>query len=261
MGASVFARIKRRLNPPPPAPVAPEPATKPKRKKRAAKAMRGINTYGSRLTDEEMAAGRHRQHVGGLWDVAGPAQLEFMIGQGMKPSDRLIDIGCGAMRGGIHFARYLDPGNYYGTDINDRLIKAARDIEIPKAGLTDRVPRENLRITGKFDGDFGVQFDYAFANSVFSHLPMNIIRLCLAQTAKVMRPGGSFYATFFVVPDSLGYDEDFQQPATVSHAIRDPFHYRVNEMEWAATVADWNFDYVGDWGHARGQVMARYTRR
>src|SRR5262249_34396816 len=161
-------------------------------------------------SDEAIAAGKHRQHVGGMWDVIGPAQLEFMIGRGMSPSDRLIDIGCGAMRGGIHFARYLDPGHYYGTDINDPLIDAALRVEIPEAGLTDRVPAGNLKVTGDFDADFGVAFDYAFANSVFSHLPMNFIRLALAQTAKVMRPGGSFYATFFVVPDSLGYDEDYQ---------------------------------------------------
>ena len=28
----------------------------------------------------------------------------------------LIDIGCGALRGGVHFVRHLDPGHYFGMD-------------------------------------------------------------------------------------------------------------------------------------------------
>jgi SAM-dependent methyltransferase len=272
MAASLLSRLKRRLSPPPPPPA---PTAKPQAKKttsakprkaaqpgkeRAAASMAGINTYSSNLSDEAIAAGQHRRHVGGMWDEMGPMQLAFLVDAGLKPTDRLLDIGCGAMRGGIHFAGYLEPGHYYGTDINDRLLEAALRVEIPAAGLVDRVPAENLRVTENFEADFGVTFDVAFAQSVFSHLPLNFIRLCLAQTAKVMAPGGRFFATFFVVPDDLDYDADFKQVAVTTHTTRDPFHYRVAEMEWAATVADWDFTFIGDWGHLRGQQMALFTR-
>jgi SAM-dependent methyltransferase len=230
-------------------------------KKRAASAMKGINTYDSKLSDQQIAAGKHRQHVGGAWEEIGELQFNFLVAQGLKPQHRFLDVGCGAMRGGIHFAAYVDPGNYYGIDVNDRLLEAARRVEIPAAGLADRVPDSNLRETARFDADFGVGFDYAIAVSVFTHLPLNYIRLCLYQVAKVMNPGGRFYATLFTVPDNLPYDADYQQVQVTSRPERDPFHYRPSELEWAAGVADWDFTYIGDWGHSRGQKMAEFRRK
>lgn len=223
--------------------------------------MEGVNTYSSALTDEEIAAGKHRTHVGGMWEKVGQLQLDYLVDQGLRPEHRLLDVGCGAMRGGIRFAAYLDPGHYYGIDINDRLIEAARRVEIPAAGLTDRVPPGNLKVTGRFQAPFDVTFDYALAQSVFSHLPLNHIRLCLHQVAKVMEPGGRFFATFFCVPEDAPYDVRWQQERTKTRAERDPFHYRASEMEWAATVADWDFIHHGDWGHPRGQQMAEFRRR
>jgi hypothetical protein len=36
----------------------------------------------------------------------------------------------------------------------------------------------------------------AIAQSVFTHVSLNQMRLCLYRLARVMRPGGTFYATF-----------------------------------------------------------------
>jgi SAM-dependent methyltransferase len=232
-----------------------------KQAERLADSMAGINTYSSNLSDDAIAKKKHRRHVGGMWEEMGPRQLEFLIEQGLRPADRLLDIGCGAMRGGIHFAAYLEPNHYYGTDINERLIEAALRVEVPEAGLGDRVSPSNFQVTDVFAADFGVSFDMAIAQSVFSHLPLNHIRLCLSQTAKVMKPGGRFFATFFRVPDDHPYEQPYVQPTHTTHPARDPFHYRVGELEWAATVGPWDFTYVGDWGHPRGQEMALFTRR
>src|SRR5881275_286913 len=61
--------------------------------RRAADAMRGVNTYSSNLTDAEIAAGKHRQHVGGAWDTIGPLQLDYLVEQGLQPRHRLLDVG------------------------------------------------------------------------------------------------------------------------------------------------------------------------
>lgn len=226
-----------------------------------AQAMTGINAYWKRLSKRELRQGLHREEVGGAWDEIGPLQCDYLVAQGLRPDHRLIDVGCGAMRGGIHFARYLDVGNYYGIDVNDTYIEAARRIEMPAAGVADRVPDSNLKVTGTFDANFGVGFDYAIAQSVFTHLPMNYIRLCLSQLAKVMVPGGTLYATFFEVPDDHPYDLDFRQDTVTTHSIRDPFHYPPSHLKWAAAEADWEFHHIGDWGHPRGQRMVKYRRR
>src|SRR5829696_413187 len=222
--------------------------------------MQGINKYGFTLTDEQIAAGVHRGKVGRDWEGTGKLQQEFLIAQGLAPASKLLDVGCGALRAGILLAKHLDPGNYYGIDVNESLIRAALVHELPQDGIEDRVPAENLRVTDRFECDFGVAFDYAIAQSVFTHLPLNHIRLCLFQLSRVMAPGGRFFATFFEAPASTPYDRRVKQVVRMTWPERDPYHYRRAELSWAAeTVADWNVRYIGDWGHRRGQRMMEYT--
>ena len=101
-------------------------------------------------TPEEIAAGVHREFIGGVWDTHGERQLEYLRAQGLQPHHRLVDIGCGPFRAGRHFLDYLDPGNYYGVEANHSLIQAGYDVE-----LTDeqraRIPVTNLRANDRFD--------------------------------------------------------------------------------------------------------------
>ena len=86
--------------------------------------MSEINRYYRQLTQEQINAGRHRDMVGGMWEEIGRLQFEFLRARGLKPRHRLLDIGCGSLRGGIHAINYLETGNYYGLDINLSLIEA-----------------------------------------------------------------------------------------------------------------------------------------
>lgn len=52
----------------------------------------------------------NRGSVGGLWEEMGQRQLEFLVEQGLGPCDDLLDVGCGSLRGGVHFIRYLEQG-------------------------------------------------------------------------------------------------------------------------------------------------------
>src|SRR4051794_31740531 len=114
--------------------------------------------------------------LGGRWDTHGQTQLEFLTSQGLRPEHTFLDVGCGCLRAGRHLIDYLEPNNYYGVDANHSLVKAGYDVE-----LTDmqrrRVPASHLRANERFDGDFGVKFDFAIAQSVFSHVTLNQIRL------------------------------------------------------------------------------------
>ncbi len=204
-----------------------------------------------------------RQLIGGLWDEMGQAQIEFLTKQGMKPTDAMLDVGCGALRGGIHFIKYLDPGNYYGIDRSAKILEFAK-IELEDAGLVDRRP--NLLCNGAFEfGLFNQQFDVAFAQSVFSHLPINDIHRCLVRMGEVLKPGGVFYATFL---ENHGDRDDlapvmFPQPdgpdiATYSDA--DPFRYHISFFEDLVKSMPLKLDYIGQWGSLRGQSMLAFHR-
>jgi SAM-dependent methyltransferase len=213
--------------------------------------------YARPFTEEEIRAGRHRHRVGGKWDEMGPRQLEFLREQGLRPHHRLLDVGCGPLRAGRLFVDYLDPGHYYGIDVNASLLDAGYELELPEA-LRAKLPREHLRATKRFDCDFGVPFDFAIANSVFTHVSLNKIRLCLHRLAQSMQPGGRFFATFFYAP--LKHPLDLSRNDGRRWTERNAFFYYVHDLRWAATWGPWKLRYIGDWGHPGGQRMVEFRR-
>lgn len=217
--------------------------------------LRPERDYGREFTAEEIAKGKHRRYVGGYWDSVGKLQLDFLRDQGLRPDHRFLDVGCGSFRAGRHLVEYLQPGNYYGIDINPNIVQAGYDSE-----LTDeqraRLPVENLRITNRFDADFGVGFDMAIAQSVFTHIPLNNIRLCLYRIAKVMRPGGVFYTTFYEQRPDVPLDKVKGHMQTDANTF---WYYRA-DLRWAASFSPWKLTYIGKWGHPRGQRMLKFTR-
>lgn len=53
-----------------------------------------------------VATGGHRDFVGGQWDELGIFQLKLLQSFGLHPEHTLLDVGCGALRGGIRFAEF-----------------------------------------------------------------------------------------------------------------------------------------------------------
>lgn len=215
---------------------------------------------GREFTAEEIARGIHRKFIGGVWDTHGARQLDFLRGQGLLPEHQLLDIGCGCFRAGRHFIDYLAPGNYYGVDANHSLLQTGYDIEL-SAEQRARLPIENVRANDRFDVDFGTQVDFAIAQSVFTHVSLNHIRLCLYRASKAVRPGGSFFATFFERPPSTPVDQIFS-PHKVKPFFTEKnlyWYYRA-DLQWAAQIAPWRVNYIGAWGHPANQKMIQFIR-
>lgn len=218
--------------------------------------------YDPAFINEKVQSGKHRQVIGGKWEEIGKLQFEFLKAQGLQPEHRFLDVGCGSLRGGVHFVQYLNPGNYYGIDINDSLLEAGYNVELSDAGLQDRQPREQLACVHDFDcSQFGCQFDYAIAQSVFTHLPFNHVRQCLEKLADVISPGGTFFATFFELPaDRLTSTSFTHASGTTTHATEDPYHYKVSDFEYACSGLPWIVKYIGDWHHPRSQHMISFIK-
>lgn len=154
------------------------------------------NQYGRQLTDAEISSGEHRQFVGGMWEEIGSLQFEFLKKSGLTPRHHLIDIGCGCLRGGVYFVPYLEEHRYYGIDINASLIEAGKKELSKNAGNINKQP--DLRVTDQFDmAQFAVQFDYAVAVSVFTHLYANHIGRCLVEVKEWLQGANSSRRSFW----------------------------------------------------------------
>lgn len=95
--------------------------------------------FDEELMRQIVSEGRHRQLVGELWDEMGELQFEALRAHGLRPEHRLLDLGCGCLRGGVHFVKYLAPGHYYGLDVSRSLLDAGIQ-EIALSGLEEKLP-------------------------------------------------------------------------------------------------------------------------
>lgn len=206
--------------------------------------------HGLVLDDRDIEAARHRRLVGGRWDEIGRLQLDFLVAEGLEPGDNVLDVGCGALRAGVHLVAYLEPGRYYGIDINPSLIRAGR-WELAQAGLEGRCPETNLRATDSFDCDFGAPFDVALAQSLFTHISLEQVGECLGRVAAVTKPGGRFFASYNGLPPG----KSLRRPS-----MHDPFRHAYDDLA-RVRADDWDSRYVADWGHPRAMKMIEYRRR
>lgn len=221
------------------------------------------NYYDDDWLRKTLQTSGHRGAIGGLWEQVGQLQFNYLRKQGLLPDMRLLDLGCGCLRGGVHFIRYLNAGNYYGIDLSQQLLDAGYETELKSANLQERMPQKNLRQSSSFDATpFGVSFDAALAISVFTHLPLNHIRLCLARLTDVMKPGSCFYATAFVLDPEHPWQQPYQHDpgGIVTHPEQDPYHYQATDMRHVIQGLPWKLQKIEDWDHPRNQRMCIFER-
>ncbi len=185
-------------------------------------------------------------------EIVGRLQRDFLIDQGLQPHHRLLDIGCGWLRGGRYLIPYLGAGNYVGIEKDRDMIERARrdvlsqpDILAKRPHVVHGMPKPDLM------ADIG-PFDYALALSVFTHLTPDQIEEMLAA---VMPHVDVLYASF---------NRGDEQKIGKTHKHRDdekticryPFETLADLAEnCGCEAAD-----LGEFGHPAGQEMAMFWR-
>jgi hypothetical protein len=191
----------------------------------------------------------HRAYVGGLWDEIGQLQFDYLLSQGLQPSNVLLDVACGSLRGGRHLIPYLDSGHYLGLEMEAALVQAGLEEELPRSVVDNKRPEFVISSSFEFDR-FSRQPDYAIAQSLLTHLVPDEARLCLTRLRPIVPDDCQFFVTFLE-------GDSGRNPAT-SHTHL-AFYYSQAEMAGFAADSGWDFEYLGEWGHPRGQMMSRLT--
>lgn len=192
----------------------------------------------------------HRTYVGGLWDDIGKLQFNFLVNNGLKPNDVFMDIACGSLRAGIHLIPYLDTGNYLGIDKEKQLIDFGLSKELDEKWLVLKKPE--FVVSNQFEfNKFSKIPNYAIAQSLFTHLPPNLINLCFKKLKNHFNKDGVFFATYFIS------DKKHKNPKKPhDHGI---FKYTIEETKEFGQSNGWNVEYIGEWNHPRNQQIVKYT--
>lgn len=221
------------------------------------------NYYDKESITASVGRGDHRTVIGGMWDAIGDLQMNFLRARGLVEESRLLDIGCGSLRLGIRAVEFLSAGNYWGTDLNPALLDAGYDREIVPAELRDKLPRSHLVTDGNFSfPGIPSNIDFAIATSVFTHLPLNHMRLCLTNLARHVKSPCRFYFTIFTPPNGRSVTQSHVQPkgGVTTHTDRDPYHYTFADVEHAAKGTDWALRFIGEWQHPRNQMIVEAVK-
>jgi len=225
----------------------------------SAAASYGDFPYRKPLSAADKAALKHRSFVGGMWEELGRLQIEFLRSRGLRPEHHLLDVGCGCLRGGVHFVRYLEQDHYVGVDGNPSLLDAGL-YELEQAGLDDK--GSVLIESDRFEFQKAERvFDQAIAVSVLTHIFINQIARCLFEMKRVLKSGGTFYASYFEAPSPMCFETLAHKGGSPpTYYDQNPFHISTTELAALAEGAGFAFERIGDWGHPRDQMMAAFTR-
>lgn len=139
----------------------------------------------------------YRAYVGPPADYDRLAGLQFslLFAAGLRENHTLLDVGCGSLRAGRLLIPYLQPGRYHGVEPNRWLVKDGIKRELGR-GIV-RLKRPRFRYVDDFSASgFGVDFDYALAQSVFSHTYPDLLVMAMKGIKETLAPGGLLFATF-----------------------------------------------------------------
>jgi ubiquinone/menaquinone biosynthesis C-methylase UbiE len=143
-----------------------------------------------------------RRAVGGEFDAFGQLLRAALIHHGLKPSDYLIDVGCGSGRLAKPLSEYLT-AKYLGIDVVPDLLAFARKL----------VARPDWRFelaSGLSIPENDQQADMVCFLSVVTHLLHEESFVYLREAKRVLKPGGKIVMSFldFRVPEHWGTFED-----------------------------------------------------
>lgn len=150
-----------------------------------------------RLSRRDRASTRHAL-VGpaSLWAEKRQFQFEFLVAHGLRREHRLLDIGCGTLRGGIPLIDYLEAGHYFGIEPRKEALDEAYK-ELAETGLEGKSPTL-INTAEPGDVRIGVPIDFAWAYSVLIHMPDEVVDAYMGLVAGILSERGAYYANVII---------------------------------------------------------------
>lgn len=146
----------------------------------------------------------------GYRDVGNEFFKYFVSLCGLKPDERVLDVGCGVGRLAAPLTQYLSKsGSYEGLDI------LSEGIDWASKNITPRFPNFHFHLADVYNKRYNSNgrqrasefkfpfesdsFDFVFLTSVFTHMLPKDIENYLSEITRVMKKNGRCLITFFLI--------------------------------------------------------------
>lgn len=143
----------------------------------------------------------HRKAVGGHWDQVGNRHIRLLKAQGLRPHHYVLEFGCGSLRCGHRTIRYLNPGHYFGIEIDRRLLEAGIEHELTPQIVEDKQPafaiNGELRLAPEHEDQ---KFDFIVAQAVFTHFGPDALERFLMFALTKLAPRGRIILSLHIAP-------------------------------------------------------------
>ena len=146
-----------------------------------------------------------------------------------------IDIGAGDIVLGEYLNEIGTPKIFYAQDLSEHSLKKGIK-RIKNSGVEIEIFRTITSDNFNFSEVNDLSLDYAFSNSLFSHLSINSILLCLKNLAPKMNIGSKYFSSMVVVPkgsENHPYDWSYLKNKgtnIISYPTQDPYHYSIESI-------------------------------
>lgn len=164
-----------------------------------------------------------------LFETAGQKLLMTLLSEGLTPDAKVLDVGCGCLRGGYWLIHFLDEGCYCGIEPNKPMLEAGLETLL-EPGLADlKQPRFDNNSDFDFTA-FGETFDFFVARSVWTHASKPQIRAMLDGFRNTASPGAVFVTSYlratllkrddYQGATWIGRSHESDTPGLVRHSLR-----------------------------------------
>jgi ubiquinone/menaquinone biosynthesis C-methylase UbiE len=135
--------------------------------------------------------------------------FQRFLSLGLRPEDKILDIGSGIGRKTLPLLDYITSGTYDGID------PVAKQVKWCQEKITSRYPNfrfQRIDVWSKNYNPSGAvqpseyrfpfdeaQFDFVMLGSVFTHMFPDDVDHYIGEISRVLKPGGKGWVTFFLL--------------------------------------------------------------
>ena len=175
------------------------------------------------------------------YDLIAAMAFNLLTTLGLRQHHSLLDIGCGSLRIGRLLIPYLNQGKYFGVEPNKWLVSEGIGRELGETLVQIKRPTFFFFDSPDTIEQAKTAFDFALAQSIFSHCGLDLIKGWLATVSRSLATNGALVATFLIG------EEDSTKTGWI---YPDCVNYRPATLERAATDVNLRFEIL-DWKHPR----------